>query len=119
MSKVTYFTFYETPIFTKQLHKLATIEVLFDLQTDLIANPKLGDVISGTNGVRKARIADKKNNRGKSGSFRYIYLYLEQAEIIYLFMIYAKNEQGALSSDEKKTVAYLAEQYKTFYGETE
>lgn len=95
------------------------MEVLFGLQNDLIANPKLGDVISGTNGVRKARIADRKNNRGKSGSFRYIYLYLEQAEIIYLFMIYAKNEQGTLSSDEKKSVAFLAEQYKTLYGETE
>jgi hypothetical protein len=119
MSKVTYFTFYETPIFTKRLHKVASMEILFNLQTDLIANPKLGDVISGTNGVRKARIADRKNNRGKSGSFRYIYLYLEQAEIIYLFMIYAKNEQGTLSSDEKKIVAFLAEQYKTLYGETE
>ena len=117
MKDGTLFTFYETPIFSKRLDKLASMEVLFDLQNDLIADPKLGDVISDTNGVRKARVADKKNNRGKSGSFRYIYLYLEKAEIIYLLMFYAKNEQDDLSSDEKKIVASLANQFKEIYGE--
>lgn len=117
MNEVTYFTFYETSIFSKRIDKLASIEVLYALQDDLIRNPQLGDVIQGTNGLRKARIADKKNNRGKSGSFRYIYLYLEKAEIIYLFMFYAKNEQDNLSAEEKKMLGVLANQYKEVYGE--
>lgn len=117
MNNVTYFTFYETSVFTRRIDKLASQEVLQALQTDLIENPRLGDVIQGTNGVRKARIADKRNNRGKSGSFRYIYLYLEKAEIIYLLMFYAKNEQDNLSADEKKIIGELANQYKKEYGE--
>lgn len=109
--------FIETPIFTKRLDKLASMSVLFDLQNDLLINPKRGDVIQGTNGVRKARVANRQQNRGKSGSFRYIYLYLEKAGIVFLFMFYGKNEQDNLSAEEKKTVALLAKQYKEIYGE--
>ncbi len=117
MNNVIYFTFYETPIFSKRLDKLASLEILFELQNELIANPKIGDVIVGTNGVRKARVADRKNNRGKSGAFRYIYLYLEKSEIIYRLLFYAKNEQSDLSADERKMLGELASQYKEIYGE--
>ena len=85
--------FVETPIFTKRIDKLASVEVLFDLQNELIINPKRGDVLQGTNGARKARIGERQQKRGKSGSFRYIYIYLEQVGIVYLMFIFAKNEQ--------------------------
>lgn len=109
--------FVETLVFTKRLDKLADLNTLFAIQNDLIANPKLGDVMQGCGGARKARVADKKQNRGKSGSFRYIYLYLERIGIVYLFMIYGKNEKDNLSDAEKKEVARLVKQYKNLYGE--
>jgi len=68
--------FVETGIFRKRLDKLADLDLLFAIQADLLENPRLGDVIPGTNGARKARIGDRSQNRGKSGAFRYVYLYL-------------------------------------------
>lgn len=55
--------------------------------------------------------------KGKSGGFRYIYLYLERAETIYLFMLYLKNEKADLSSDERKARAAIVRRYKDLYGE--
>jgi hypothetical protein len=48
---------------------------------------------------------------------RYIYLYLEKAEVIYLFMFYGKNEKDTLSGAEKKEVAALVGQLKEVYEE--
>jgi hypothetical protein len=39
--------FVESPGFTKRIDKLASMEVLFSLQGDLIRNPHLGDLMEG------------------------------------------------------------------------
>lgn len=109
--------FVETTVFRKRLDKLASVETLFDLQNELLANPERGDVIQGTNGARKARIANRKDKRGKSGSFRYIYVYIEKAGTIYLLVFYAKNEKDNLSASEKKQVAELVRVLKDKHGE--
>ena len=51
---------------------------LIRLQEELLADPKAGDVIRGTGGVRKMRFAFK--HRGKSGSTRIIYVDFEVYE---------------------------------------
>ena len=99
--------FVETPIFTKQIDKLASIEILTAIQDELLEDPERGDLIAGTNGARKARIGDKRNRRGKSGAFRYIYVYFVHAETIYLLYFYAKNEQVTLTKQEKEELALL------------
>lgn len=109
--------FIETSVFTKRIDKLASREMLFDLQNDLLINPKRGDIIEGTSGARKARIGDKTQNRGKSGSFRYIYVYFENVGIVYLILFYGKNEQANLDKDEKKFVAQFIRQAKHNHGE--
>ena len=111
------FHFVETHIFTKRIDKLASAEVLFDLQNELLANPKLGSVIQGTNGLRKGRIGDRLRNQGKSGGFRYIYLYLEKAETIYLLMFYGKNEKSDLTAAEKKVLSEMVNGIKETYEE--
>ncbi len=73
--------------------------------------------MQGCGGARKAGVADKMRKTGKSGSFRYIYLYLENVETIYLFMFYGKSEKDNLTDEEKKEVAWLVKQYKDLYGE--
>lgn len=75
---VVWFEFVESNIFSKQVRELSA-KVLTDIQSDLIQNPERGDVVKGTHGVRKARVADRDSSRGKSGSYRYMYLYLEHA----------------------------------------
>ena len=107
--------FVETSVFTKQIDKLASLETLLELQNDLVKDPTKGNVIAGTNGARKARIGDKEKNRGKRGAFRYIYVYLDKASIIYLLVFYGKNEKDDLSKDEQKQIAALVEILKKKY----
>lgn len=111
------FAFTETKIFQKRIESLTTTETLFALQNELLENPTKGKVIQGTNGARKGRIGDKKAGKGKSGGFRYIYIYLERNKRIYLLLFYSKNEQDELSSDEKKQIASLVKQLKEIYKE--
>lgn len=96
--------FIETSIFTKQIKALATDDELRALQTELIAQPEKGDLIQGTGGLRKIRMAT--GQQGKSGSARVIY-FLATAEMIYLVLAYAKSEKESLTSAEKAELKSL------------
>ena len=75
----------------------------FDLfQKDLAENPEMGDVVAGTNGIRKVRL--KSSSRGKSGGFRVCYYDITQDNEIVLILIYAKNVQENLTIDQKKSL---------------
>ena len=69
------FAFTETLIFTEDLLEITDDETLYAIQNALLANPLLGDVIKGTSGTRKGRIGNPKARSGKSGGFRFIYIY--------------------------------------------
>jgi hypothetical protein len=107
-----YFSFVETSIFTKRITELASPETLEAIQADLIEDPERWPVIKGLRGARKGRVADPKSPRGKSGSFRYIYLYLPIAGRIYLLFLFAKNEQSDLSPAQAKAFAQVVERIK-------
>ena len=57
-------------------------------------------------------MADPRDSRGKSGSFRYIYLYLEHRGRIFLLLFFSKNEQSNLSPEQVKPVAAIVEMIK-------
>ena len=107
-----YYSFIETLVFVKQIEDKGSLDLLIVIQNDLLENPTRGDIVRGTGGARKARVANPKDNRGKSGSYRYLYLYLEDRGRIYLLFLYGKNEQSDLSADQKKVVAKLVEKIK-------
>ena len=73
---------------------------LRELQNILLENPKSGDVIQGTGGLRKIRIS--LDNVGKRGGGRVLYVDVEVKEIIYFINVYTKNEKDDLTEDEKK-----------------
>ena len=73
-----------------------------ELQQELLANPKKGDVISGTGGLRKVRFGDSKRGRGKRGGTRIIYYYYVKGSQFWLFTIYDKDEMTDLSREQKK-----------------
>jgi len=106
------YTFIELPVFMRQLETLASFETLYAIQSDLLEDPERWPVIKGTGGARKGRVADPKDSRGKSGSFRYIYLYLEHRGRIFLLLLFSKNEQANLSADQVKQVAVMVEKIK-------
>ena len=94
-------TFIEVPMFTRKWRELGlTDEDLRILQNILLENPKAGDTIQGTGGLRKIRIPI--GDRGKRGGGRVIYVDIELKERIYFINVYAKNEKDDLTEDEKK-----------------
>ena len=98
--------FIETSIFTRQIKTIATDDELKALQVELIAQPEKGDLIQGTGGLRKIRMAT--GQQGKSGSARVIY-FLATAEVIYLVLAYAKNEKESLTAAEKADLKKLTQ----------
>ena len=94
-------TFIEVPTFTRKWRELGlTDDNLRDLQKILLDNPKTGDVIQGTGGLRKIRIP--LDNTGKRGGGRVIYVDIEYKETIYFINVYTKNEKDDLTEEEKK-----------------
>lgn len=75
------------------------------LQEELTINPAKGDVMQGTGGLRKIRIAFE--GRGKSGSARVCYVDFAVYERIYLITAYAKDEKDNLSKSERNEVKKL------------
>jgi hypothetical protein len=97
--------FIEFAAFTRRLQALAkeqADDVLLEIQSDLLANPRSGKVVEGTAGVRKARVANPARGKGKSGGFRYLYFYIEREGRIFLLMIFSKEEQDDLTGEQKK-----------------
>ena len=84
--------------------------LLRELQGILLQHPEIGDVIPGSGGIRKMRVAGK--GKGKSGGFRVWYLHVAEAERIYLLAIYAKNETADLSASERQALRGLVETLK-------
>ncbi|KXS36833.1 type II toxin-antitoxin system RelE/ParE family toxin [Modicisalibacter tunisiensis] len=101
--------FIETPTFTRQIQSIATDEELKELQRILIAQPDKGDLIQGTGGLRKIRMALRQ--QGKQGGARVIY-FLATAEVIYLILAYPKSVKDSLTSAEKAALKTLTHQLK-------
>ncbi|MBK7391786.1 MAG: addiction module toxin RelE [Chloracidobacterium sp.] len=91
--------------------------MLFSLQNELVRDPELGDLMQGCAGARKARVGDRTTARGKSGGFRYVYVYIEIAGTIYLIHFFGKNEKANLSKAERNELAKLVKILKGLYGE--
>jgi hypothetical protein len=64
------FSFIESKLFTRLVQEYLTDEEYRELQKLLTEQPKAGDVISGTGGLRKLRW--RAAGRGKRGSYRVI-----------------------------------------------
>lgn len=80
-----------------------------DAVVDLIAyEPTRGDVIPGTGGLRKLRIA--VGGSGKRGGARVIYYFYNEDFPVLLLALYAKNEKSDLSAREKKGFTSLVQE---------
>ncbi len=72
-------------------------------------NPKAGDVIQETGGLRKVRWAVK--GRGKSGGVGVIYFHVTAASQVRLIVIYKKGVKDTLNAAEKKAFKKLNENW--------
>ena len=79
-------------------------------QNELMDNPDKGDVIQGTGGLRKMRLAAQ--GRGKRGGFRVIYYWQDSLNRCWLFTGYGKNRQDDLSNEQRRELASVLERIK-------
>lgn len=99
-------TVVETPACLRDAMKLlsdAERQAVVDL---VAANPERGDVIRGSGGVRKLRLA--LAGRGKRGGARLIYFFHNRTMPAYLFAIFARNERADLSAADRIALAKIA-----------
>ncbi len=101
--------FIETILFTKLLLDYLTDDQYKELQSFLIKQPDVGDLIQGTGGLRKLRW--KLEGKGKRGGIRIIYYWHIKDHHIYLMTIYKKNEMADLSAQEKQILKNLLDRW--------
>ena len=99
--------FIETPIFTADLNEFLTDDEYTEFQQYLADNPRSGDVIQDTGGLRKIRWAS--NGKGKRGGVRVIYYHLNADAQIRLLLIYKKGMQDNLTEKQKKILRKVNE----------
>lgn len=100
--------FFETPVFTKLIHKLISEEQYHLLQLQLSIRPEFGDIIKGSGGIRKLRWAG--SGRGKRGGIRVIYYYFTEDHQIYMLYAYPKNKKDNLTAGQLKQLKQLVEE---------
>ena len=67
--------FVELPPFAHFRKDYLSDDAFLKLQKMLMADPKGGDVIEDTGGLRKVRLADSRRQKRKRGGLRVIYYY--------------------------------------------
>ena len=80
----------------------------------LAANPQAGNLMVGTGGARKVRVAGR--GKGRSGGFRVISYYAGEDLPVFLITVFSKGERADLSGAErleiKRELAGLADDYR-------
>jgi hypothetical protein len=106
-------TFVETRVFTARAKGRLTPDAVRELQNELMACPRKGQVIPGCGGLRKVRFGDESRSKGKRGGVRVIYLDIPEAERLDLITVYGKNEKDDLSAAEKKVLRRLVDELRS------
>ncbi len=72
------------------------------------ANPEVGDLMVGTGGCRKVRIAGR--GKGKSGGYRLITFYRAKSGEVFLLTVFSKGERANLTKAECNALADIVKQ---------
>lgn len=97
--------FVEFTSFARRRREHLDDEAYRALQNALLDNPDAGVRIPGTGGLRKIRWAAE--GRGKRGGVRVIYYSMHSRSVILMLLVYPKNQQDDLTSEQKRILAEL------------
>src|ERR1700719_700464 len=107
-------TVVETPTYLAIAKKLFSEEERADIVALVAADPECGDVIRGTGGFRKVRVARK--GMGKSGGARVVYIWRNERFPVFLITVFPKNEKENLSMAERNALRKRADSIFETYG---
>lgn len=80
-------------------------------------NPEGGDLVKGSGGARKVRVA--RQGGGKSGGYRVLTAYLGDDQPVFLLAAYAKNDRSNLTKAQVNEIAELIAMLKAAKREIE
>ncbi|WP_461384760.1 type II toxin-antitoxin system RelE/ParE family toxin [Devosia sp.] len=89
--------------------RLTAVEAAL-IESAIIKNPVVGDVIPGLRGLRKMRFA--MGNKGKRGGGRAIYFLIVSDGAAIMMFAYAKSVKEDLYEDDRKYALALMENWK-------
>jgi hypothetical protein len=95
-------TVVETPTYLAVAHKLFSEDERADIVALVATEPECGDLIRGTGGFRKVRVA--RQGMGKSGGARVVYIWRNQRFPVFLIAVFPKNEKENLSMAERNAL---------------
>jgi hypothetical protein len=101
----------ETKAFSEDIDGMLSAPERDAVIADIAASPEGGDLIRGTGGLRKRRIA--LPGRGKRGGARVITLFLGERHPVYAIFLFAKNERENLSAEQSKALLRLVSAIKS------
>ncbi|WP_062382670.1 MULTISPECIES: hypothetical protein [Pseudomonas] len=94
--------FFETSTFSTFRPDYLDEEGYRSLQTAMLENPVIGDLMPRTGGFRKLRWVDARRGKGKRGGLRVIYYWLAGDGQFWMFSIYDKDELENLTADQER-----------------
>lgn len=93
----------ETSVFLRDAARAGISEAeRFDIVTMIARDPTVGDVMPGTGGARKVRVA--RRGKGKSGGYRIITYFAAEDVPVLMLAVIDKGERADLRQDERNAM---------------
>lgn len=104
-------TVVETPAFLAGAEKAGMTDAERKATVDQIAaDPSGGDMIVGSGGCRKVRVAGR--GFGKSGGFRVVTAYVNARKPVYLIAVLSKGRVATFTRDQVKAMKTMMDQLR-------
>jgi hypothetical protein len=103
-------TVIETAEFIARASRLMSEEQRARVVELLARDPECGDIMQGTGGVRKVRVA--LAGRGKSGGARVIYYFHSDRLPVFALTVFAKNESANLTPAQRNAMTAVVKAIK-------
>lgn len=107
-------TIVETNAYLRRAERLLTEEERTACSELIAYDPDCGEIMQGTGGVRKLRIA--LAGRGKRGGARVVYYFHNESIPVFLLDVFAKNEKANLTKVERNAMAKLTRMLASYGG---
>jgi hypothetical protein len=101
----------ETPAYLSSAKAAGMTDAEMKVAVDTVAgDPLAGDLIVGSGGCRKVRIAGR--GKGKSGGYRIVTFYVNERTHVFLLAVLSKGSQGDFSPAQVKIMSKVVAQIK-------